>query len=599
MLFLHSYRVNKDLQIGSNISNASYLLLLLFVTVWLGGCLPTPTPLTPLERDLRIKADYAAMFAGHPPAPATVTIEDAMARAIRYNLANRIKIMDVALAQGLTDVASFRSLPSLALSAGYGERDRLPTDTQDLFDTTHSLSVAWNVLDFGVSYLHARQQADRVLIAEELRRKAVHNLFQEVQTTFWRAWAAQRLQSKMEPLLARVQKALENSQEAERQRLQPPMQILDFQKTLLKTWQQIQELWKGLSGAKVTLAEKMNLNPGQDFSLIAPDKVALPKLEQFPPMDQLARFALRQRPELRERDYQARIQSLESYKEMLRLLPGLEFTTGSHYNSGMAYINHVWAESGIKLVWNLLNLLSAPTQIAYARDQELYQGLMRQALSLGVLAQVQIAYRRLVQSEEEFITAQTLSEVNERLFQHAQAGKEAAAMSELNLINREADRIISFTKRDMAYAELQNAVGALFVTLGSDLLPLSATDDQTLEALAATIATRLAAWEGGDLLKQVEKTGVFGEDDSLPLGVGEIQVRQGENKLQFYEADVSIPQWTIAASGGVESLSPPVTFEGDVAYPQWVIENDGGSRGLQFDWPATTVKPKKRGGRAG
>ena len=42
---------------------------------------------------------------------------------------------------------------------------------------------------------------------------------------------------------------------------------------------------------------------------------------------------LRTRPELREQDYQARISAAETRKAMLRLLPGLEFSAGGHYDS--------------------------------------------------------------------------------------------------------------------------------------------------------------------------------------------------------------------------------------------------------------------------
>lgn len=535
---------------------------LLLATV-LSGCAHLPTPLTPVEREARIKTDFAALFADPPLEQTAITLEMAMARAIRYHLGTRVKAMDIALAQGLTNVASFRNLPALTVTAGYEERDRPTTDSQNLFDTTRALSVAWNVLDFGVSYLHTRQQADRVLIAQELRRKATHNLLQEVQTIFWRAWAAQRLQDKMEPLLNRVQTALINSQEAEQQRLQPPMQTLDYQKTLLKTWQQIQELWKGLSGAKVMLAEIMNLNPGQSFELVAPQKVFLPDLEHFPPLTRLEQFALRQRPELREKDYQARIQSLETRKEMLRLLPGLEFKSGRNFNSSDAYINHVWAESGIKLVWNLLNLISAPSQIALSQNQEEYQELMRQALSLSVLAQVHIGYRRLLQAVEEFVTAQALSDVNERLFQHAQAGKQAATMNELDLIHRETERITSLTRRDIAYAELRNAVGVFFVTLGSDVLP--DTDETLSQAeLEKHISTRLTAWEQGEILKQSESEGVEGTNSTLLPDIATPEWKI-ETVPASYWKEVSQPEWNIDSS-------LPLPGKDDVFRPTWVIE---------------------------
>ncbi|MEO5333148.1 MAG: TolC family protein [Magnetococcus sp. YQC-5] len=530
------------------------LLIVPIVAGCLGGCMSLPIPLTFAEREGRVKSDYEALFAHSVLEQRSVTMERAMARAIRYHLNTRVKTMEVALAQGLTDVTSYHQIPTVVASAGYEARDRPTTDTQDRTDSTRALAVSWNVLDFGVSYLQTRQQADRVLIAQELRRKAMHNLIQEVQTVFWRAWAAQRLQSQMDPLLARVQQALIHSQEAERQRLQPPMQLLDYQKTLLKTWQQIQELWKGLAGAKVAMAELMNVNPGQDFELVAPDKVVLPPLEQFPALVRLEHYALRHRPELRERDYQVRIHALETRKEMLRLLPGLEFRSAVNYNSGSVYINHVWAESGVKLVWNLLNLLSAPDKIDLSRSQEEYQQLMRRALSMSVLAQVHVGYRRLVQAMEEFVTAQALSEINERLFGHAQAGTQASSMNELDVIHRDAERITSLTRRDVAYADLRNAVGAFFVTLGTDILQES-DEQQEMEALVKTMATRLAIWERGEI------PGLIETDEALQ-GVARLEWKIDTVPSSYWK-EVAHTQWSVE--------SQPLS-KGDVARPEWVIE---------------------------
>ncbi|MBF0294007.1 MAG: TolC family protein [Magnetococcales bacterium] len=542
-------------------NNGWRLAMGLVIALLMSGCARTPVPLTPGEREARIREDFLTLFASE--SPGRVTLEGAMARAIRHHLATRVKVMDVALAQRVTDVESYRNLPALTAMAGYDERSRRPSDSLDLYDTTRALSMAWNVLDFGVSYLHTRQQSDRVLIARELRRKAAHNLLQDVRGIYWRAWAAQRMEAAMTPLMSRVQKALDNAREAEQQRLQPPMQLLDYQKGLLKNWQQIQELWKGLSGAKVALAELMNVNPGEPFVLAGPqeEEVTLPDLGRFPPLTRLERIALRQRPELRERDYQVRIQTRETRMELLRLLPGLEFHTGKNYNSADAYINHVWAESGMKLVWNLLNLFSAPSRLALAQTREEYQLLMRQAVSMSVLAQVHVGYRRLVQALEEYVTAQALSDINERLDRHAQAGRQAASMNELDLIQREVERITSRTRRDVAYAELHNAMGAFFVTLGSDVLPEKETDPADLEQV---IKARLRAWERGAILDLAALE--EGGDTAAEVVAPEWRI---ETVPASYWSEVFQPEWTI------ETVAPPAGGEEGVVQPEWIIENRG------------------------
>ncbi|MBF0191548.1 MAG: TolC family protein [Magnetococcales bacterium] len=550
------------------------------IVIALGGCVFRPAPLTPQERETRIRQDREAIFATDTPfAPGSLTLEMAMARAVRDHLSTRVKAMEVALAQGLTDVASYRQLPTLAVNAGYEARDRPTTESLDQYESAYALSVAWNVLDFGVSHLHARQQADRAWIAAELRRKAAHTLMQEVQSAYWRAWAAQRLQARLDPLLQRVRGALRNAREAEIQRLQPPMQILDYQKSMLKTWQQLQESWRGVSGARVTLAELMNVHPGTPLELAAPPETIPMDLERFPPLARLEMVALRQRPELREKDYQARIQALETRKELLRLLPGIEFKSSRDYNSGNAYRNHLWAESGIKLVWNLLNLLSAPSQLDLSDAQELHQAWLRRALSLSILAQVQVGYRRLSQSMEEYDTARALSEVNERIFQHATAGRDATSMNEQELIQREAERLISETRRDMAHAELRQATAALFVSLGADLLPDTGETLPPLAILESRIAQQLKAWEKGEI------PGLDGtpEADSLlgiPSGVAEVGWRVEVIPDSFWQ-DVARPEWHVEpVAVGANADTPGGTGGG-----QW---ESGGTSGGQWESGGTS-----------
>ena len=62
---------------------------------------------------------------------------------------------------------------------------------------TADLGLTWNILDFGVSYFTAHQNADRALIASERRRRTIQNLAQEVRFNFWRAAAAQELRDKV------------------------------------------------------------------------------------------------------------------------------------------------------------------------------------------------------------------------------------------------------------------------------------------------------------------------------------------------------------------------------------------------------------------
>jgi outer membrane protein TolC len=125
------------------------------------------------------------------------------------NLDQRAKLMDEAVARSDLDLANIDLLPKVLANAGYVHRNNVeassstsiltgrqslePSTSSDQLRRSADLTLSWNILDFGVSYFAARQQADRTLIVEEQRRKIVHVMFQDIRRAYWRAAGAQLL----------------------------------------------------------------------------------------------------------------------------------------------------------------------------------------------------------------------------------------------------------------------------------------------------------------------------------------------------------------------------------------------------------------------
>ena len=87
--------------------------------------------------------------------------------------------------QAIGGVSNYSGGTSISIVTG---QETLSASTSE--ERSHLLGGAdfsWNILDFGVSYYRARQQADQFLIAEERRRKVVQNLLQDVRAAYWRA----------------------------------------------------------------------------------------------------------------------------------------------------------------------------------------------------------------------------------------------------------------------------------------------------------------------------------------------------------------------------------------------------------------------------
>jgi outer membrane protein TolC len=484
------------------------------LAVSLAGCALSPEPLTEAETTERITEDRVALFADQEPVAGPVSLHEAMARAIRYNLDNRLKVMEEALAQQQIDVARYDMLPDVVGGAGFEGRNNEsaassesvitrqqslePSTSQDQERGVADLSVTWNVLDFGVSYMRARQQANRALIAYERRRKVVHNIIQDVRSAYWRAVAAERLLDRLEPLRQRIEQARDDSAAIERLRLQSPLDALRYRRTLIDALRQVEALRRELMLAKAQLAALMNLPPGTDYELVMPpaDERPVPELAYAP--DELQEAALRHRPELREEAYQTRIGADETRRAMLEMLPGLQFDAGVNYDSNSFLVNTSWIDYGLRVSWNLFSLISGPANVRAAEVREEVVYTRRLALSMAVLTQVQVAVLQYRQARDEYRIADELSTIEDEILQRVAAAGRVQRLGELEIILSEMDAVIATLRRDLAYAELQNAAGRVFVSVGADPLP-EAVPAADIPALTTAIQEVETGWYQGRL----------------------------------------------------------------------------------------------------
>ncbi|UXY15304.1 TolC family protein [Chitiniphilus purpureus] len=451
----------------------------------LGGCAVQPQAIPVQERQADLARQRTAMFAEQEPLSGAITLEDAMARALKYNLDHRLKLMEEALAQRQLDLARWDLLPRLTAEAGYfwrsnelasssrdyatGEQSLVPSTSSDRTHETADLTLSWNVLDFGVSYYAAQQQADRVLVLRERRRKVIHLMMQQVRQAYWQAVGAQQLETKVEPILKLTQQALDDSRRIEQEKLQAPLDTLNYQRQLLDILRQLEAVRDELAQAKPRLASIMNVPPGSPYTLTQPEGFATPRLPIAP--EAMEETALVHRPELVEAGYNERIGLWETRKAMAKLLPGLNIELGVNYDSDSYLVHQSWRDLGLRVSWNLLNLLnyknirgSAQAQYEVAQQQHL-------ALNMAVLTQVHVAYRDYLGRKRQFELSNDMNEVDQRILTHTRNAAKADAQGKLNEIRAQASAVMSELRLYQTYGALQNAYGQMLATLGLDPLP--------------------------------------------------------------------------------------------------------------------------------
>lgn len=484
-------------------------LMLTCLSLMLAGCgSMTPVAYTPEEVKQRVADDQLIMYADQEPITAPITFYQAAARALKYNLDYRLKLMESALAQELKNVASLEMLPNLVAGAGYSHRnndsggrsigieDRVetlrPSTSQERERHLHNLTFSWNALDFGVSYYRAKQKADQVLMAQERRRKVAQNVLQDVRNSYWRAVGAQKLIGRVDGLLQRVNDALVKARRVEDEGLMPKEQVLAYQRSLLDAVNLLTLRRQDLELARAELNALMSLPAGQPYQLADTMDVTLPQAPAN--VGALERLALEQRPEIMEEWYRKRVTENDIKAAKLLLWPNLSLSVGSEYDSNRFAYNNSWVDTGVRLSWNILKLAQYPALERALEYQNKTDDMRRMALSMAVLTQVNVGVQRYKLSLAELDFADESWRVDQRLLQFSQAAKRSQFDSELALIRNEARSLLSEYQHYVAYSNAQAAWGRVYNSVGLDVLP-EAIESHDVNTLASAIEQTMQQWQ--------------------------------------------------------------------------------------------------------
>ncbi len=480
--------------------------------LFLAGCAVTTQPLSKDDVAQRVIADRARMFADQEPIRGPLTFPDAAARAVKYNLDYRLKQMETALQLGLTDLSRWDLLPKLMVNAGYSARNNdLATQSFTLDRNTGSVTqpsgsiysgsqerkhgmagaeLSWNLLDFGVSYYRAKQQSDQRLIAEERGRRVAQNIIQDTHTAYWRALGAQRLLSQVESTMKRAEGALQRARQIEQQGLMPQAQALAYQRALLDATTMLAFRRQDLELAKLELTSLMNLAPGSNFTLADERETAMPAAPSD--IQRLEDMALKQRPELVEEDYKARISAAETKKQFWSLFPGIGVNLGGNLDTNNYLLHKSWVEGGLRLGMNLLKLASLPAQNRANEAQAKVDETRRLSQGMAIMTQVRVAAMRYGLALTELTQVEESARVDQRLLNYARAAQTTRVDSELEVIRNEARSVLSAYQRHVAYSNAQAAWARLYNSVGYDVIGIDS--NQSVSQLSSVIERAMNTW---------------------------------------------------------------------------------------------------------
>jgi Outer membrane protein len=485
---------------GSCLTNK--VILSICTGVFITGCSVTPHQISSQESLEKGLNHITQLKQQSEPVSGKISLNEAIARALKYNHDRKLQSMAQALEQGQLDLNNFDMLPKLVTNAGYSQRNNYAASasttfingepaplsdspaysvSQDKKQTAANIAFTWDALDFGLSYVRAKQQANRYLIAKENERKVEQNIIQDVRNAYYRSASAQRLLSKIDPLVEKAQSALSDAEKIEKTQARSPVDALNYQRELLETLRTLQTLRQDLMTAKPELAVLMGLLPGEQFELTDATDEHLDVPSLHIDMQTMEHTALTKRPEILESEYKQRVSLEETHAALLSLLPGISFSAGEYYDNTKYLKNNEWSGLGTQVNWNLFNVFKIGSINKFNELKNTYANEEALATAMAVVSQVHIADIHYLEAQQSYKWADRYLTVSKRIGEQVKISQQVQQVGELELIRENLNTLLAEVRRDIAYADLQNSYGRIFASMGVDVVPEGFSNKSVVE----------------------------------------------------------------------------------------------------------------------
>ncbi len=465
---------------GKLVKVAVLAVSLAAVVLFLQGCFDQVSP--QLDREERVLEALNRQDNRTPP-PSPLTPSAAVVYALQNNLDAQVAEIEIAYHTESVVAARRRLLPSLDMRYSVGHSNhpaarwsRSASSGKESLESSYSsdpdsrqgeVGLIWNILDFGVGYLKAQQQGERVRNSLEQYRRVRQQVVLDVLSQYWRASAAVAIAEEAELLRAELE------EQAEAVRDSVEMRILsgaEGARRELAVHAGLAELeqWRRMAvQARLELARTLGCASATQFTLaqfpeVLPDFPALP--ENDPAALQTA--ALQRRPELFQQDTQERVALTDARLALLQMAPNASLSLNLYDDPDMFLEWNNWMTVGAKASWNLFNI---PARVSEKRMAELQgeaahrKGL---ALAVGIMAQVGIAYSECRLTGEYASTLQKRAAARGKLVEALAAGERdgqtrpgEVLQERVRLLSERSAMLRAIADARVAEARLANAIG--------------------------------------------------------------------------------------------------------------------------------------------
>lgn len=460
-------------------------LVAIALTLGVAGCDYFAAVDPKAERLEKASEELIASQATRPaPAPG-LTLEQAVDYALRNNLSIRAAELEYAIQHEVKTGAKLKMLPSLQTNLDYNSRNRYNASSSQSVhsgneslepsfsserDTLRSdLTVTWNILDFGLSSLRARQAGERERMAEQNLRRLRQQTVMDTIIAYHRLRAAEEVM--------RVCADLESSIGAQREVIRGEAESRNLSRNdeakrtmpLLQGLKTLQDLGKERQTARVQLAKAMGAPRPQDIVLADdPDWMYVTPVMPCPEQDML-RVALTSRPEMYNADSESRISQKDAEAALLQMAPNVNLSASLNNNPDRYLVYHNWMEAALRVSFDLLRLPAKYSDVKSARQKAELARMKRDVTAASVMIQVQLALVDFAEAAERLDLMDEIEATRKIIVQAVEDGIASGQGHAGDAVGEQMRYLSDFAGKCRARADLMAARARLCSALGLDV----------------------------------------------------------------------------------------------------------------------------------
>ncbi len=340
--------------------------------------------------------------------------------------------------------------------------------------------------------------------------------------------ASQELEREIGIILATAEDALDTAKKVQAKGDRSPVDTLQYQLGMLEIIRQLEKVRAEMYVAREDLAGMINLPPGVPLQLLDDSGAMADALQsESIKVEDLERFALAARPELRVEFYQDRIEADEAKKAIARLFPGLELNLGGHYDSNSLLLNQKWMQAGTRLSWNILRLFTEADRRDLFEVRKRAVETRRLAQHMAILTQSRIAYHEYLLAQRDLKLSSQEEGVRGQLKEHIGNRSRLGLDSQLKYVRSAAEATLGRIRQFEAYSRYQNALGTIYATMGMDV-GSDITREPNLQMLARNLRWLMRDWDATYLANKSNPKAV--DEQELPVEVIDMILDAGHDK---------------------------------------------------------------------